>query len=309
MAVGSFWPVTIEVDAPPIDGKIDLRLGQYAAGDLGDRFDVMQRYDLGAQRARFRLNPHGADGSLVFDAIAQDPALTLDLAGIRGQRVVLATLLNDRGQAVAENQLDLIIDDRPPAEVRFVDPPKYGLRGGSLALKASGSIPASGLKEVVFFAGRHGADQKRPPGTLPVAGRPTDSDRTSWQASLSLAEAKAGPLEITVEYVAGNGLSRSDTINVAVVDSIPIEPGVIQGTVKEGNRPQPNFDVQILDEKGAEQRKVQTNAAGQFTVRGLAPGKYQVVSTKPTPPTKGTAATSVQPSKISEVEVQMFRQP
>ncbi len=306
-AVGSLWPLRIEVDSPPPSSRIDLKLGQYAVGGFGDQFNVAQQFDLNAQRARFRLNPRGPDGALVLDASVRDPAITLDLAGIRGQRLMLAKLINDQGQTVADDQLDLVIDDRPPAGVRFVNPPRFALRSGSVRLRAEGAVPASGLKEVTFFVGRPGADLKRPANAATSPGRPADAGRTTWQSSLVLADAKPGPLDLSVEFVAGNGLSRFDTTSVLIVESIPIEPGEVQGVVKEGSRPQPNFDVQVLDEKGAELRKVQTDAQGRFVVQGLPPGKYQVVSTKLTPPTRGTAPAVVAPNKITEVEIQMLR--
>ena len=126
-------------------------------------------------------------------------------------------------------------------------------------------------------------------------------------ATVPLGEAKLGPVEVSAEFVAGVGLARSDTATLAVVETIPVEPGRIRGTVREGNRPQPGFEVRVLDEKGAEKQKATTDEMGQVEVGGLAPGAYEVVSEKATPPTRGSARVTIKPGATEQVEVAMFR--
>ncbi len=167
-------------------------------------------------------------------------------------------------------------------------------------------MPDSGIKEVAFFAGRP-VDGKRPPGVAVVPGKPVGAGRETWAASLPLSDAKLGPLEVSVEFVAGVGPSRFDTATIAVVESIPVEPGKIKGTVKEGERSQPGLEVRLYDEKNAEKGKATTDDEGQFEFAGLAPGTYEVVSAKPTPPTKGTAKATVKAGATAEVVVSLFR--
>ena len=135
-------------------------------------------------------------------------------------------------------------------------------------------MPISGIREVVFYLGRP-ADGQRPAGAVVVPGRPVDANQTRWAASFPLRDAKLGPTEITAEFVAGVGLSQSATASVEVVEAIPVEPGGIRGTVREGERPQVGFEVVARDEKNAERGKAKTDDRGRFTIGGLPPGSYQ----------------------------------
>ena len=299
-------PVGVDLDLPPEGGKVEVELGQYVADGPRADFRADSAATSESSRGRVRLNPRGPDGALVFEAGVRDPSVTLDVGKVRGRRLVRARLKDERGEVVARAEEPVVLDDRPPADVRLVDVPKYGLKGGTVTLLASGSVPDSGLKEVVFFAGRP-ADGKRPAGVATVPGRPVDPGRTTWTAALPLADAKVGPVEVSVEFVAGVGLGRFDTATLAVVEAIPAEPGTIRGSVREGSRPQPGFEVRVLDEKGAEKGKVRTDEAGRFEVAGIAPGNYEVVSIKETPPTRGSARVAVKSGETVRADVAMFR--
>ena len=297
------YPLTIEVDAPPEESRILLTLGQYATNGIADRFEEAQRVELDGSRARFRLNPRGPMGALVLDATVRDPKVQLDVGGIRGQRLVRAELLDETDNAVASDQFALVIDDRAAADVRFLTPPRFGVKNATVALKVVGRVPSSGVREVNLFAGRPTGDGKRPAGVTTYPARPLDAGRTTWEGTVTLADAKLGPLDLSVEFVAGNGLAQYATTSIGVVETIPVDPGVVQGVVKEGQLPQPKLEVLAFDEKNVEKGKATTDDLGRFVLKGLAPGKYQIVSGRPTPPRRGDKPVEILPGKIVEVEI------
>ena len=293
--------VGIELDSPPENGRVVVELGRY----VGNDFRVESVDEVESDRGRIRINPRGPDGALVFEATLREPGVSLQIGKIRGRRLIQARVLDELNNLQASAELPIVFDDRAPAAVELVDPPKYGLRGGAVLLRARGSVPQSGIKEVAFFLGRP-AGGKRPPGVVAVPGRPVDPDRTIWAAALPLNEAKLGPVDVSVEFVAGVGLGSFATATLTVVEAIPVEPGKIRGTVKQGDRPQSGLAVRVLDDKGAEKKQAKTNDLGGFEITDLAPGTYRVVCTKPTPPTVGSAQVTVKPGETATAEIGMF---
>jgi hypothetical protein len=301
--------VAVELDSPPQPGRLRLLLGQYTPSAIDVRFQVDKELLVESSRARITLDPRGPEGTLAFEATLRDSSISFDAGKVRGRRLLRALLEDERGDPKAPPaELPLVIDDRPPTAVGFNPPPKYGLKGGTVTLRATGKVPDSGIKEVAFFIGKP-VDDKRPAGAAVIPGQPVGAGREAWSAKLPLVDAKLGPLEVSVEFVPGAGPSRFATATLTVVEAIPIEPGKIKGTVKEGDRPQPGFDVVVYDDKGAEKGKAKTDDSGQFEVANLSPGNYEVVSAKPTPPTRGTARAAVKAGATAEVEVPMFRLP
>src|SRR5206468_4120787 len=130
-----------------------------------------------------------------------------------------------------------VFDDRAPAGVKFVDVPKYALKGAPLKLRAVGGAGGAGVRKIVMFAGRP-VDGKLPPGAVTVEARPTDFTRTSWSAQFPVPDDRKGPLDVSVEFESGVGLSAFDTATVQVVETVPEEPGGLLGIVVEGTRPQ-----------------------------------------------------------------------
>ena len=300
--------VDFELDSPPEAGRLKLEFGQYSATGPGDRFRADAEATEDATPGRVRFNPRGPGGTLVFEATIRQPSARFDVGKVRGRRVVRALLEDESGRVRASDESPVILDDRPPSSVRFDPAPSYGLRGGTVTLRAKGQSPDSGIKEVVFFAGRP-LDGKRPAGAAVVAAKPVAGDRESWTAALPLADARLGPLDVSVEFVPGVGPSRFESATISVVDAIPVAPGVIRGLVREGSRPQPGFEVRVYDEKGADKGTTKTDASGRFEVGNLAPGTYEVVSAKETPRTRGAAKVPVKAGTTVEVEVPMTRAP
>ena len=164
---GATYDVGIAIDNVPEASHVELMLGQYTGG--GFRPDKTREFP--AEKSSMRLNPRGPAGSLRFEAEVRDPVLPLDVRKIRGRRELRGRLLAFEGQAVATDELAVVFDDRAPSGVKFIDTPKYALKGGPLTLKAAGDSAGSGVKKVIFFVGRP-VENKMPPTAVPIEGRP-----------------------------------------------------------------------------------------------------------------------------------------
>lgn len=299
---GALYEVAVALDNPPPGGRLELTLGQYVGGAF--RTDV--RRELSAEKESLRVNPRGPGGTIRFEASVRDPSVAFDVRRVRGRRELRARLLNAEGGEEGRDALAVVFDDTAPAGVTLLDVPKYALKGSTLELRAGGSAPGAGVVKVVMFFGKP-VDGKVPPNTPVTEGRPLDVGRTLWAAKLPVPDGLKGPVAVSVIVVSRVGLSASDTATVEVVDALPVEPGRLQGRVVEGGRPQPGFDVLVVDEKGAEKGRATTDRGGRFAFPALAPGAYRVVCFKPTPPTRGLARAAVAPGKVAEVTVEMFR--
>jgi hypothetical protein len=296
------FEVGIALDSPPPGGRLELTLGRYVGGS----FQVDSRRELPTEKDAIRVNPRGAGDALRFEAAVRDPALTFDVRQIRGRRELRARLLNAEGDAVSQDALTVAFDDRPPAGVKLVDVPRFALKGTPLELRAVVGSTGADIQKVVMFAGRP-ADGKLPPGAVAAEARPTDFSRTSWSAKLPVPDEKKGPLDVSVQFVSGVGLSSFDTATVEIVETVPQEPGELQGRVVEGTRPQADFDLVVVDAKGAEKGRAKTDRSGRFAFPSLPPGPYRIICVKPTPPTRGVTDAVVSPGKVAEVTVEMLR--
>lgn len=296
--------VGLELDRPPDNAYVEVELGQTDGGSF--RVDAKSR--VRATRDQIQITPRGPAGSLAFEASVRDPIVKLPPVRVRGQRVLRARLLDADGNEIAYDEQVVTLDDRAPSRVRIVDPPKYAKAGAPLVLRATGTVPSSGLKKVIFFVGKP-VEGKRPSEAASVAAQPLDDARTLWQAKFNLPAEVRGATPLSVEFVSGVSLSTFDTASVQVVDAIPVEPGRIQGVVSEGPRPQSGLDVILRDAKGAVLAQATTDRKGAFEFPGLPPGDYEVVSIKATPPTRGRTRVSVKPGSTAEADVSMSRVP
>lgn len=299
---GAPYEVTTAIDNAPPGARLELNLGRQTPGG----FQTDLKRDLRAEKDTIRFNPRGVGDSIRFEASVGDPSVPFDVRRIRGRRELRARLLNAENVKEAEDTLTVLFDDSPPASVKLVDVPKYALKGAPLEIRAVGAVPAAGIKKVAVFIGRP-VDGKLPPNAVLTDARPLDVSRTSWGVKLPVPDDKKGPLDVSVQFVSGVGLSSFDTATVEVVDTIPIEPGQLQGKVVEGPRPQPGLDLIVTDSKGAEKARAKTDNSGRFAFPSLPPGPYRIICLKPTPPTRGEAQAIVTPGKVAEVTVEMLR--
>jgi hypothetical protein len=294
--------VGLELDRPPVGATVEVRLG----GTVEGVFRTDARATIEATRQVIHINPRGPAGALALKAAVRDPVVTLPGVRVRGQRELRARLLDPSGREIASDSMTVAIGDQAPGRVRLVGVPKYARTGTTLTLRATATVPGSGIKEVVFFLGRP-AEGKRPPDAVAVPARPLDRARTSWRAQVNLPPDRRGPTAVSVQFASGVGLSAFDTAMVDVVDTIPVEPGAIRGVVVEGPRPQSDLEVVLRDAKGSPLARTATSRTGTFEFPAVAPGAYEVVAVKLTPPTRGNARVEVKPGSTSEATIEMSR--
>ncbi len=295
------YSVRTEVDNEPHGAALEISLGSLAGSAFEATATRKHRSGRDA-RVGFGLAP---DGSLLFEAALRDWKDDLDVGQVRGRRTLRARLLDADGQALRTAYLPVVLDDRKPDGVRFVDLPPLAKSGTSLTVKAVGRAEVAGIKEVQFFVGAP-ADGKPPAGA--VAGAPA-GEGGAWAAKLTLPE-KKGPVELGVRFVTGVGLGEFGKATLELVDFDPEKtaPGRIDGVVLAGDIPQGGLDVVLKDDKGAEKAKAKTKADGSFAFEGVAPGTYKVTARKPTSAAflKGGADAKVEPGGKTAVKVELF---
>jgi hypothetical protein len=327
--------VGVEVDNATADTVAELGLYR------DDRFEQLEGELLqfrGDRRVRMSFSPAGPNGALLFKPAVEDWTTDLETAEIYGPRRLRLRLVqigkDDQGKPVRREVpffdsgkpivvLDgkvekttsivagLMLDATKPEGVQFINFPAKLPRGAVLPVRALGSDPESGIKQVVFFGGRPLPDGKLPPGTTPVAGERVDKDQ--WGASLPVATDKKGPVEVTVQFTNGAGLTTTETVVIQLVDP-PAEAkekgkgASIAGSVSEGDRPQPNLPVWLFDDKSAVRDMVRTDDWGQFLFKDVPPGSYRVVATKSGSNTRGEVAAQVaEGQQKTGVDVRMVR--
>ena len=293
----------VEVDNAPPGATLVVGLGRLQDGRF--EADLTRRYPA-AQRVHVGLRPDGPGGALAFDAAVSDWEAVFDAGRIVGRRDLRARLFDRDGAELRTAFRTVTLDDAPPDGVRFVDAPRRARKDASLTLTATGRS-VSGVARANFFLGRP-AEGKTPPNTAMVPGRATDPDRTVWTAVLPLKADRAGPADVSVEFVNGAGLSSFASATVLLTDGPPDQndPGSIAGTVYEGSIPQPNLEVVLKDDKGAEKGRAKTKDDGKFSFEKVPPGAYSLTVTKSATMREGTAHVDVAPNKTATAEIKLL---
>jgi hypothetical protein len=301
-APGAF-PIRLEVDnAPRSEVIVEVGLDRDNDGQLAEE---ELRKLVGPRQQRVTVAAESA-GGLRFKTEVRDWALSLDAAGLLGERVLQARLLGPGGQELEAAQVRVRFDATPPVEVALTSPAKLP-REATIPVKAVGADPDSGIAEVHFFAGKPPSEGKPLPDGA-VKGVPPAPGQKEWSAKLPVTAGQRGPVEISVLFVNGAGLSTAASQVVDLTDPPPpAMTGEIAGTVMEGERLQPNLPVVLFDDKGMQKAQTQTDANGRFRFEKLAPGSYRVSAAKAASQTKGEAKATVEAGKTKEVMIELFR--
>ncbi len=288
------------VERAPYRAWLEMSLGR----EVGGRFeaDVTRRLP-SARRKRIGFSPAGANGAMTLQVDIADWDVTLDAAGLIGERLVRARLITSDGHEIRQATQRVVLDDTPPAEARFVNPPRLALAKAPLTLRVQGGDDLTGVTRVAMFVGRpqHG---KPPAGVTLAPGKALDKTKTLWEAHVP-APSALGTLAVTAQLTNAVGLSRFVTTNIEVVSALPTAAGGIQGVVLEGPRPQANLEV-VLYKAGGEQAKAKTNAHGVFVFQNVKPGEYVVSSAKTESQRKGAATVKVRNGQTSVVTVKLY---
>ncbi|MGE3807482.1 MAG: carboxypeptidase regulatory-like domain-containing protein, partial [Gemmataceae bacterium] len=277
------YKVGIEVDNAPPGSTLELSLGQKIQGVFTP--DLVQQ--LATPRNRFLgFDPAGKEGTLLFQASDDDWDVTLDTSGIRGQRTLRARLLDRTGVVVREALLDVILDDSPPENVRFVQVPATSLLKGVVNVSATGQDPESGIAKVEFFWGKP-INNAMPPKIPTTEGTMMNvAGEMVWSAQVPVQGALPGKNELTVAFTNGVGLVSFATATITLTDGEPNKgPGKIVGVVMEGMRPQPGLTVDLTNTdkpppKGQPTATTKTKEDGSYEFANLAPGNYSLSCSK-----------------------------
>jgi hypothetical protein len=300
---GPHFEAGVEADNAPPGATLEVSLGQFRDGRF--ETDLVRRFP-SPQKGRIGFAPAGADGALAFEASVTDWVAVFDARRIVGRRQLRARLLDRDGAEVRTAFQPVALDDGDPEDVTFVDPPRRARKDGTLTLTASGRS-ASGIAQASFFLGRP-VDKKPLPNADLTPGRPADPDKTAWTVALPLKADKAGPIDVSVQFVNGAGLSSFATVAVELTDADPDKdkPGKIEGTVYEGAVAQPDLEVVLRDDKGAEKGRTKTNADGKFAFEKLPPGPYSLTVEKSATKRQGRANVVVEPEKTATAEIKLL---
>jgi hypothetical protein len=305
-AVSGRLSVRAEVNNAPTGSSLEISLGRVSGA--GFEADAAKKFPT-PREVRVGFAP-GADGALLFGGAIRDWAVELVAAQVRGRRTLRARLLDADGNIVRTAWQTVVLDDRNPEDVQFVELPPQVRLGTLLPVKAVGRADVAGVKEVRFFVGAPPADGKLPPGTATVAGVALDSSGRLWGARLRLPDDRKGPLDLGAQFVSNVGLVTLARGSVELVDYDPEKaaPGGIRGVVMLGDRPQAGLDVVLSDEKGAARQKAKSGADGSFAFEGLAPGKYRVAASKPGSASdrRGQADVTVGPGKQAAARIDLY---
>ncbi len=312
--------VTFLVDNAPSDAKIEFRLGRGESDDITP-------WIAPAKERRVGFDPRGEKGALLFEAGIADWSKSFLTAGIRGERRLQARLLDADGRTVLDSSsLTMTLDDLTPREVAFGPmPPQVAKGTASIPVSAVASVPASSVKEMTFFIGKPADFDKAVAAGASVRGKAAPSDPSTWTADLPLPATAASPLVISVRVVSGVDLVGFASQEIDLTEPKPsaadekskkdaeaARSGVIEGKVAQGNLPQPNLIVTLIDlqpklNTDAKAGETKTGKGGTFTFKDVKPGKYRLAVANQASLTKASKDVTVEPAKTAKADLDLFR--
>jgi hypothetical protein len=297
--------VGVEVDNPPAaGGLVRVAFDRDRDGTFGRDETAEKRGD---RQQRIRILPGGPDEGLLVRTEVKPWSVELNTAGLYGEFPLEGRYDVDARKVNAETRVTF--DGTAPENVRFkLDAlPKQLKRGDPVPLAATGDDPESLIDEVIFFAGKPLPDGKLPPNPL-VAEAAQAEKGGPWVARLALPTEAKGAAEVSVRFTNGAGMSTTETIKIELVDPAPAgAKASIEGTVREGDRTQPNLTVFLRDPQGVEKDKTTTDAQGKYVFKEVPPGSYRVTASKAGGSRGETAAQVTEGQKKTGVDLKLTR--
>jgi hypothetical protein len=291
----------LEVDNPPEGSRVEVALDRDKDGEF-DETEILKMPT--SQLRKVFINPEGPDGGFLFKTEVRDWIADVDTAEVLGDHPFRVQLLSADGKEIRQVDGTLVVDSTPPEKIKFGELPKKVVKGKGLPVTATATDPESGISQAVFFLGAL-KDGKPPMEVVLVKGRRLADEPTVWAADLPLPPDKKGPVEITVQFTNGAGLTATETQKVELTDAVPV--GHIKGKVVEGDRPQAGVDVVLKNDKAEVKGTTKTNDKGEFSFENVMPGAYKVSSAKKASKTKGEEAVTVEVDKTKEVTIKLLR--
>jgi hypothetical protein len=309
LKAGDKLPVRIEADNVSWDDSV-LKIG--IDRDNSGKLEGAEIQEFrGSRNQQVSLLPPGKDGSLNWQTNVKDWVIELDTTDVLGTYKIYAWLADkkDDTQKIISAETTVTLDATPPENVRFTNPEKTkSVRKGTLLpVAASGNDDESGIQGVQFFLGKPTPDHKAPPTAVLVKGNKNPKDGT-WTADLALPAEGKGLIDLGVIFTNGAGLVTSATIPVELVEAAAVVAGKasIEASVLEGDRPQNDLPVVLMDAKGQVKDTLKTEK-GKVIFKDLAPGDYKVSSLKTASNTKGETAVTLKEGEAKKVMIDLFR--
>jgi hypothetical protein len=307
LPVGKFR-VALEVDNPP-NPDAPLRVGLDSDKE-GEAQEV-----LGHRQQRVRLLTPAQDGGLLFQTEVRPWSVELNSAELFGKFTLQGQMEGEAGEPLEAKETVVFTGTRPAdveltvdlkSDPKAPDKPLRLLRGAPVPLRARARGDESEITKVVFFAGKLPPDKKNDKDVLadllkveaaPKEENPKDEGKVYVaSALLPVPTDVKGRAEVGVRFTNAVGLSETKTIVIELVDppAANARQASIEGTVREGDRVQPNLPVVLRDPQGAARDTVRTDSAGKYVFKDVAPGAYRVTAAKPGGGARGETAVQVQ---------------
>jgi hypothetical protein len=307
--------IPLEVDNPPSeDVVVEFAINRT---NTDDEKDFVPSPHVGDRNRSVAARWDGAAGGLVFTTSVHYWVEDLDTAGMTGSRRLRLQLLDKTGKQVLKGDKPIppvygtiVLDDTPPEDVRLGALDK-AVRNRAMDVAAVGFDPESGIKRVLFFLGDPpAADGKPAPNSRVVVGVPPVKDGAPYTGKLLMPD-RTGRVQVGVRFINNVGLPTDVTGEVEVVDPPPKPTtGAVKVTVVQGvpPRPQPGMAVELRDAAN----KVILNSGdadekGEYTFKDVAPGKYNVYSSRPRDFSKALKPVTVEAGATKEVTLELKR--
>lgn len=313
------FPVRVEVDNPPSDSTLELRVRRQSDSALNETEVI----PLGSPRdEHIWLDP--SDQGLGFTTRSKDWVKSINLTDTRGILDVSAVLKRKRGAFDEEwsGLLTVTVDATPPEVTRLafdnLKNDKQLEKGKPLVLSATG-LDNDKIAKAVFFIGQPLEDGKLPADAIKADGRLKPSSKGKgktesdvWSAALMLPADQLG--EMTVGVILTDSAGNPSTPEVKRIELVAPtppppggKPGLIEGSVVFGDRPQPGLTVTLADGEGKPKATAKTNDKGKFCFEGIAPGGYKLTVSKTDTTTgmTGSADVTVEANKKANATIEL----
>jgi hypothetical protein len=325
--------VTLEADNVPAAQNKRLVLDRVVvverSGKTEEIYSPLTAFS-GDRSERLLFAQGGPNKGLLFKTEVKDWSADLNLRELLGEVTLRARLLNDKEEAQIVADVEskewktdkqvrktIVLDDTEPENVRFEKLAAEATRGKVLPVRASAIDDESGIRDVIFFLGQVQPDGKLPPGTATVPGeRVKTKGGVVWTAELKVPKNQKDPMNVSVRFTNGVGLSTTETVALDAIDPPAVKPKAkaakkasITGTVTEGDRPQVGIKVDLLS-GGKTLKQYTTKAGGAFEFKDLEAGDYQVSAAKPgVANTKGSTPVKLgDKEEKKDVVIKLWRQ-
>ncbi len=297
----------IAVEAWGTSIPIGARLRASLVG--GPKFSNIEKTETltGGLRSRIGLRAHESGG---WDFTCDESVwhLNWDAEGLKGAKKIHLDLISGDGKILAAKMITLLVDPTPIRLIEVVGLPQEVSPGGKYSFVVLVDEPESGVKSVTGFFGSPVTDSS---GVQAIPPNPQKFP-ASFQGNLISADlvvpvdAKT-PVTLSLQAINGAGQSTflSRTLNLGAPKPPP-DPSVF-GTVTEGDRPQADLTVTLLDSKGKEVASAKTNSMGEYRMENLKKGSFSLEVSKRSSGRKAKKMVTLQPGPPVEVDLKLLQ--